>query len=101
MTIVGGRISLVDVKLGFNAFFPLFFPLDAVAESPPVAVPPESLVKATPAASVAPQDASSLVNLLSKVDVSPVDLLSALSKVQKQSSFDGENFQPRNDESSR
>lgn len=75
-------------------FFFVFFLIDAVAESPPVTAPPESLVKATPTASAAPQDASSLVNLLSKVDVSPVDLLSALSKVQKQSSFDGENPSP-------
>uniref|UniRef100_H2U0E9 Regulation of nuclear pre-mRNA domain-containing protein 2 n=1 Tax=Takifugu rubripes TaxID=31033 RepID=H2U0E9_TAKRU len=51
-------------------------------DSPPVTVPAESSVKAAPAASGAPQDATSLVNLLSKVDVSPVDLLSALSKVQ-------------------
>ncbi|TWW65648.1 Regulation of nuclear pre-mRNA domain-containing protein 2 [Takifugu flavidus] len=62
---------------------------NVAAESPPVTVPAESSVKAAPAASGAPQDATSLVNLLSKVDVSPVDLLSALSKVQKQSSFDG------------
>lgn len=68
----------------------LFF-LDVAAESPPVAVPAESSVKAAPGA---PQDATSLVNLLSKVDVSPVDLLSALSKVQKQSSFDGESLSP-------
>lgn len=59
-----------------------------------MAVPAESLAKAAPAASGAPQDATSLVNLLSKVDVSPVDLLSALSKVQKQSSFDGESLSP-------
>lgn len=59
-----------------------------------MALPAESLVKAAPADSGAPQDATSLVNLLSKVDVSPVDLLSALSKVQKQSSFDGENLSP-------
>ncbi|KAM9340238.1 regulation of nuclear pre-mRNA domain-containing protein 2a [Symphorus nematophorus] len=60
-----------------------------LAESPPAAVPTGSLLKTTPAASVAPQDASSLVNLLSKVDVSPADLLGALSKVQGQSSLDG------------
>lgn len=68
--------------------------LDPEVESPPAPVLSESLVKSTPTASAALQDASSLVNLLSKVDVSPVDLLSALSKVQKQSSFDGENSSP-------
>lgn len=68
--------------------------LDPEVESPPATVLSESLAKSTPAASAALQDASSLVNLLSKVDMSPVDLLSALSKVQKQSSFDGENLSP-------
>lgn len=68
--------------------------LDPEVESPPATVLSESLVKSTSTASAALQDASSLVNLLSKVDVSPVDLLSALSKVQKQSSFDGENSSP-------
>lgn len=61
-----------------------------MAESPPATAPPEPSAKTAPATSAAPQDASSLVNLLSTVDVSPVDLLSALSKVQKQGSFDGE-----------
>ncbi|XP_015229232.1 PREDICTED: regulation of nuclear pre-mRNA domain-containing protein 2-like isoform X2 [Cyprinodon variegatus] len=42
-----------------------------------------------PAPPLVPQDASSLVNLLSKVDVSPADLLSALSKVQSHSNFKG------------
>ncbi|KAM8841000.1 regulation of nuclear pre-mRNA domain-containing protein 2a [Spinachia spinachia] len=51
-------------------------------ESPPAAAPAPSLLKTTPVVSVAPQDASSLVNLLSKVDVSPADLIGALSKVQ-------------------
>ncbi|KAL6099597.1 rprd2 [Pungitius sinensis] len=51
-------------------------------ESPPAAAPAASLLKTTPVVSVAPQDASSLVNLLSKVDVSPADLIGALSKVQ-------------------
>uniref|UniRef100_A0A674NH88 Regulation of nuclear pre-mRNA domain-containing protein 2 n=1 Tax=Takifugu rubripes TaxID=31033 RepID=A0A674NH88_TAKRU len=90
-----------DVQLGPNVWarsqneeFSLLFFLDVAVESPPVTVPAESSVKAAPAASGAPQDATSLVNLLSKVDVSPVDLLSALSKVQKQSSFDGENLSP-------
>ncbi|KAM9384874.1 regulation of nuclear pre-mRNA domain-containing protein 2a isoform 1-T1 [Pholidichthys leucotaenia] len=59
-----------------------------VESSPPSApvVPP---VKTPPVTPVVPQDASSLVNLLSKVDVSPADLLSALSKVQSQSSVVG------------
>ncbi|XP_029370853.1 regulation of nuclear pre-mRNA domain-containing protein 2 isoform X1 [Echeneis naucrates] len=48
-----------------------------------------SVVRSTPALSVASQDASSLVNILSKVDVRPADLLSALSKVQGQSSLEG------------
>lgn len=64
-----------------------------MVESPPASVPSEALAKVAPAAaaaSVTPQDASSLVSLLSKVDVCPVDLLSALSKVQKPGSFDGE-----------
>lgn len=69
---------------------PLFL-VGPLAESPPAAAPSGSSVKATPVASVASQDASSLVNLLSKVDVSPADLLSALSKVQGQGSLDGEN----------
>uniref|UniRef100_UPI0037E8285A regulation of nuclear pre-mRNA domain-containing protein 2a n=1 Tax=Semicossyphus pulcher TaxID=241346 RepID=UPI0037E8285A len=57
-----------------------------LVESPPAAA---SSLKTTPAASVAAQDASSLVNLLSKVDVSPADLLGALSKVQGKGSLDG------------
>lgn len=48
------------------------------------------MVKTTPAAPVASQDASSLANLLSKVDVSPAELLSALSKVQGQGNLEGE-----------
>ncbi len=60
-------------------------------ESPPAAAPAGSSLKTAPAASVASQDASSLVNLLSKVDVSPADLLGALSKVHGQGSRDGEN----------
>lgn len=55
------------------------------------AAPSRSSFKTTPAASVASQDASSLVSFLSKVDVSPADLLGALSKVQGQGSLDGEN----------
>ncbi|KAM7373359.1 hypothetical protein PAMP_008217 [Pampus punctatissimus] len=47
--------------------------------------PAGSSVKTKPAASVASQDASSLVSLLSKVDVSPTELLGALAKVQGQS----------------
>lgn len=60
-------------------------------ESPPAAAPALSSLKTTPAAPVAAQDPSSLVNLLSEVDMSPADLLGALSKVQGQGSFDGEN----------
>lgn len=63
--------------------------MKSTVESPPAAPPASSSLKTTPAAPVASQDASSLVNLLSKVDVSPSDLLSALSKVQGQSSLDG------------
>ncbi|XP_054462261.1 regulation of nuclear pre-mRNA domain-containing protein 2a [Anoplopoma fimbria] len=51
-------------------------------DSPPAAAPAGSSLKTTPAVSVASQDSSSLVNLLSKVDVSPADLIGALSKVQ-------------------
>ena len=58
-----------------------------LVESPPAAAPATEI---TPVISVASQDASSLVNLLSKVDVIPSDLLGALSKVQGQSSFAGE-----------
>ncbi|XP_074543491.1 regulation of nuclear pre-mRNA domain-containing protein 2a [Halichoeres trimaculatus] len=57
-----------------------------LAESPPAA---NSSLKTTPAASSVPQDATSLVNLLSKVDVSPSDLLGALSKVQGKGSIEG------------
>ncbi|KAM3596838.1 uncharacterized protein V6R79_021551 [Siganus canaliculatus] len=60
-----------------------------LGESPPPAAPAAASSKTTPPASVASQDGTSLVNLLSKVDVSPADLLSALSKVQSQSSLDG------------
>ncbi|XP_076611302.1 regulation of nuclear pre-mRNA domain-containing protein 2a [Chaetodon auriga] len=58
-------------------------------ECAPAAAPAGSSLKTTPPASVASQDASSLVSLLSKVDVSPADLLGALSKVQGQGSLDG------------
>ncbi|KAM4725064.1 regulation of nuclear pre-mRNA domain-containing protein 2a isoform 2-T4 [Anableps anableps] len=57
----------------------------AVVENRPTAPP----LLPKPTAPLAPQDASSLVNILSKVDVSPADLLSALSKVQSQSSLKG------------
>lgn len=60
-------------------------------ESPPVAATVGSTAKTTSPASVASQDASSLVNLLSKVEMSPAELLSALSKVQGQGTFEGEN----------
>ncbi len=78
----------------------LLFFAAPLAESPPAAAPAGSLPKTTPAASLASQDASSLVNLLSKVEVSPADLLSALSKVQGQGSLHGRNkkslFENRN-----
>ncbi|XP_073340472.1 regulation of nuclear pre-mRNA domain-containing protein 2a [Pagrus major] len=60
-----------------------------LVESPPAAAPAVSSLKTTPAASVASPDPSSLVNLLSEVDMSPADLLGALSKVQGKGSFDG------------
>ncbi|XP_029023907.1 regulation of nuclear pre-mRNA domain-containing protein 2a [Betta splendens] len=61
----------------------------AEVESPPAAAPTGSSVKTKPAASVASQDTGSLANLLSTVDMSPAELLGALSKVQNQSSFEG------------
>lgn len=61
-----------------------------VMESPPAAAPISSSTKPKPAAPLDLQDASSLFNLLSKVDMSPADLLSALSKVQGQSTQKGE-----------
>ncbi|XP_070778264.1 regulation of nuclear pre-mRNA domain-containing protein 2a [Enoplosus armatus] len=61
-----------------------------LVESPSAAAPAGSRLKTTPAAApVASQDASSLVNLLSKVDMSPEDLLGALSKVHGQGSLEG------------
>lgn len=60
-----------------------------LVETPPAAAPTVSSVKSTPALPVAAQDPSSLVSILSKVEVSPADLLSALSKVQGQSSLEG------------
>ncbi|XP_075867934.1 regulation of nuclear pre-mRNA domain-containing protein 2a isoform X2 [Nelusetta ayraudi] len=60
------------------------------ADSPPAAArPPPSLKTTAHVSSAAPQDTGSLVNLLSKVDMSPADLLSALSKVQGLDSLDG------------
>ncbi|CAG5886425.1 unnamed protein product [Menidia menidia] len=61
----------------------------APVESPPAAAPASSAAKAPPDGPAVPHDTSSLVSLLSKVDVSPADLLSALSKVQGQSSLEG------------
>lgn len=52
-------------------------------ESPPAAM------KSTPASSLPPPEASSLANLFSKVDVSPADLLGALSKVQGKGGLEG------------
>lgn len=62
-------------------------------ESPSAVAFTGSSVKTKPAASVAPHDASSLVSLLSQVDMSPAELLGALSKVQgqDQGSLEGEN----------
>ncbi|XP_071355956.1 regulation of nuclear pre-mRNA domain-containing protein 2a [Trachinotus anak] len=60
-----------------------------LVESPPAAAPTGSSARTTPAIPVASQEASSLVNLFSKVDVRPADLLSALSKVQGQGSLEG------------
>nr|XP_020441679.1 regulation of nuclear pre-mRNA domain-containing protein 2-like [Monopterus albus] len=57
-------------------------------ESPPAATPGSS-VKPTSADVVPSQDASSLVDLLSKVDMNPAELLSALSRVQEQGSLEG------------
>lgn len=63
------------------------------ADSPPAAArPPPSLKTTASVSSTASQDTGSLVNLLSKVDMSPADLLSALSKVQGLDSLDGENL---------
>ena len=61
-----------------------------LVESPPAASPASSSLKSPPAAPVAPHEASSLVNLLSKVDMSPADILGALSKVQGRGSLGGE-----------
>lgn len=58
---------------------------------PLVESPPAAPVRTTPTVPVASQGAGSLVDLLSKVDVSPEDLLNALSKVQGQGSLEGEN----------
>ncbi|XP_034066171.1 regulation of nuclear pre-mRNA domain-containing protein 2a isoform X1 [Gymnodraco acuticeps] len=60
-----------------------------LVESPPAASPAASSLKSPPAAPVAPHEASSLVNLLSKVDMSSADILGALSKVQGRGSLGG------------
>lgn len=60
-------------------------------ENPPAAAPTGSSVKTSSAASVASQDAGSLANFFSKVEMSPAELLGALSKVQNQGSFESEN----------
>lgn len=83
-----GNLNLFTRKVNFT----FCTSVEPKVESPPTASLADSLVKTTPADSIASQDATSLVNLLSKVDVSPADLISALSKVQGQSSFDGENY---------
>ncbi|XP_041665257.1 regulation of nuclear pre-mRNA domain-containing protein 2a [Cheilinus undulatus] len=60
-----------------------------IKNSGPLVESPPAALKSTPAASSAPQEASSLVNLLSKVDVSPADLLGALSKVHGKGNLEG------------
>lgn len=60
------------------------------ADSPPAAArPPPSLSTAVPDSSADPQHGGGLVSVLSKVDMSPADLLNALSKVQGLDSLDG------------
>ncbi|KAF7664808.1 hypothetical protein LDENG_00164750, partial [Lucifuga dentata] len=64
--------------------------VESPAASPPAAPPPaSSSMKTTPPASASSVDAVSLVNLLSKVDMTPTELLSTLSKVHRQ----GSNFE--------
>ncbi|KAM6899983.1 regulation of nuclear pre-mRNA domain-containing protein 2a [Xenentodon cancila] len=85
-------VESVDMgKIGsfLNSFNSAMKNTGPAVESPPTSAPVCSSVNTTPAALLASQDASSLVNLLSKVDVSPADLLSALSKVQGQSRMEG------------
>ncbi|XP_056254667.1 regulation of nuclear pre-mRNA domain-containing protein 2a [Seriola aureovittata] len=84
-------VESVDMsKIGsiFNSLNSVMKNTGPLVESPSAAATTGSSVRTTPV-SVASQDASSLVNLLSKVDVSPADLLSALSKVQGQGSLEG------------
>ncbi|XP_047238899.1 regulation of nuclear pre-mRNA domain-containing protein 2a isoform X2 [Girardinichthys multiradiatus] len=86
-TLPAAALKSVDLgKIGsiLNSLSPVI-KTTAVVEERPTAPP----LMPKPTAPLAPQDASSLVNLLSKVDVSPADLLSALSKVQSQSSLKG------------
>ncbi|XP_072226104.1 regulation of nuclear pre-mRNA domain-containing protein 2a [Leuresthes tenuis] len=85
-------LESVDVgKIGsiLNSFSSVTKNTGPVSESPPAAAPVSSSVKPTPDIPVVSHDTSSLVNLLSKVDVSPAELLSALSKVQGKSSLEG------------
>uniref|UniRef100_H2LBL8 Regulation of nuclear pre-mRNA domain-containing protein 2 n=1 Tax=Oryzias latipes TaxID=8090 RepID=H2LBL8_ORYLA len=70
-----------------NYLLDLVFPSAKVYESLFFTGP--TIEKPPPAAPVVLGNASSLVSLLSKVDVSPADLLSALSKVQSQTSLQG------------
>ncbi|XP_036001195.1 regulation of nuclear pre-mRNA domain-containing protein 2-like [Fundulus heteroclitus] len=75
-------LESVDMgKIGsiLNSLSPVIKTTAAVEDRP--AAPP---MMPKPTAPLIPQDATSLVNILSKVDVSPADLLSALSKVQSQ-----------------
>ncbi|KAK5854923.1 hypothetical protein PBY51_005073 [Eleginops maclovinus] len=60
-----------------------------LVESPHAAAPAASSLKSPLTAPVASQEASSMVNLLSKVDMSPADILGALSKVQGRGSLGG------------
>ncbi|XP_056272679.1 regulation of nuclear pre-mRNA domain-containing protein 2a [Pseudoliparis swirei] len=85
--VVGPAAAVESVDLGkigsiLNSLNSVMKNTGPSVESPPAAAPAGSSLKTTPAVSVASQDASSLVNLLSKVDVSPTDLIGALSEVQ-------------------
>ncbi|XP_053302743.1 regulation of nuclear pre-mRNA domain-containing protein 2a isoform X1 [Pleuronectes platessa] len=87
--VVAPAASVESVDLGkigsiLNSLSSVIKNAGPLVESPPAASP-----AVTPVISVASQDASSLVKLLSKVDVIPSDLLGALSKVQGKSGFAG------------
>ncbi|XP_017275188.1 regulation of nuclear pre-mRNA domain-containing protein 2a [Kryptolebias marmoratus] len=84
-----GSVDIDKIGSILNSINPVKKNTGLVTESPPTAAPTTSCVKPKPAAPLALQDASSLINFLSKVDMNPADLLSALSKVQGQSSLKG------------